>query len=276
MEDPASMEKERSLMSHLTLEAGRDLASKHDASSELDLQTRSLNIGSRLDDRPLPEGCEELLCKPQLYKVVKVDWTGCECVYDGQETESNVDQHHEPQTMSLDARAPKKHETQHTCSTLACQDGHHGANNHDTGICECVASMHKERLEPQTQALGTHVRDSLHKREGKYSKITKGCKTKMKGQCLRNQHPEYHLAAKVCWCVQNGYRKRRDLDECPNFSCPSGWIPKLNGSVCYCGLDGDFPYPQGPASRGPYGAYPSGDEENSPSLIDLEGDADEK
>ncbi|KAL8988874.1 MAG: hypothetical protein Q9177_002123 [Variospora cf. flavescens] len=271
-----SMGGERSLMSRLTLEAGRDLASKHGASSELNLQTRSLNIGSRLDNRPLPEGCVELRCKTHLYKVIKVDWTGCECVYDGQETESNVNQHHEPETMSLDARDPKKHENQDTCSTLACQDGHHGAKNHDTGICECVASMHKERLEPQTQTLDTSVRDSLHKREGKYSKKTKACKIKMKGQCLRNQHPEYHLAAKVCWCVQNGYRKRQELDECPNFSCPSGWIPKLNGSVCYCGLDGDFPYPPGPASRGPYGAYPSGDEENSPSLIDPDGDADEK
>ncbi|KAL8722567.1 MAG: hypothetical protein Q9225_000962 [Loekoesia sp. 1 TL-2023] len=58
--------------------------------------------------------------------------------------------------------------------------------------------------------------------------------------------------------------KRQDPASCENFSCPAGFTPKLNGDVCYCGIDRHSPYPQGPASFGPHGGLPGNYEQDLP------------
>ncbi|KAL8941560.1 MAG: hypothetical protein Q9211_001776 [Gyalolechia sp. 1 TL-2023] len=42
--------------------------------------------------------------------------------------------------------------------------------------------------------------------------------------------------------------KRQDSDGCQNLGCPAGYIPSMDGGVCYCGIDGGFPYPQSPVA----------------------------
>lgn len=52
--------------------------------------------------------------------------------------------------------------------------------------------------------------------------------------------------------------KRQDSEECKNLGCPAGYIPYMGSEGCYCGLDGDFSYPQSPASMGSEGIIRSG------------------
>ncbi|KAL9005761.1 MAG: hypothetical protein Q9188_001473 [Gyalolechia gomerana] len=65
----------------------------------------------------------------------------------------------------------------------------------------------------------------------------------------------------VCECI-NSQKKRQDSGSCGDFSCPAGFAPKLNGQICYCGMDENSPLPQGPASLGPHGGMPGGYEQD--------------
>ncbi|KAL9030017.1 MAG: hypothetical protein Q9196_001817, partial [Gyalolechia fulgens] len=60
-------------------------------------------------------------------------------------------------------------------------------------------------------------------------------------------------------------KKRQDSDGCQNLGCPAGYIPSMDGGVCYCGIDGGFPYPQSPASMGPQGMDAFGADEEDMS-----------
>lgn len=59
--------------------------------------------------------------------------------------------------------------------------------------------------------------------------------------------------------------KRQGSSSCEDFSCPAGFVPKLNGKICDCRINRDSPFPQGPASLGPHGGIPGGYEEDQSS-----------
>ncbi|KAI4157859.1 MAG: hypothetical protein L6R39_000588 [Caloplaca ligustica] len=93
--------------------------------------------------------------------------------------------------------------------------------------------------------------------------------------CSSGQHAII-TSSGACKCIAD-HRKRQDVAGCENFSCPLGFMVKLNGTVCYCGQDGDFPYPQGPASLGPSGGSSTeSPEDSSSNAVNLDGDWDEE
>ncbi|KAL8941904.1 MAG: hypothetical protein Q9216_001977 [Gyalolechia sp. 2 TL-2023] len=63
-----------------------------------------------------------------------------------------------------------------------------------------------------------------------------------------------------CECI-DPLRGRQGFGGCGELSCPAGFSPKLNGEMCYCGIDGDSrPLPQGLADLGSHhGEMPEGD-----------------
>ncbi|KAL9030016.1 MAG: hypothetical protein Q9196_001816 [Gyalolechia fulgens] len=67
-----------------------------------------------------------------------------------------------------------------------------------------------------------------------------------------------------CECIAS-LQKRQGLGSCGDFSCPAGFALKLNGQICYCGVDRDSPLSQGPASFGPHGVLPDGYEQDPSS-----------
>lgn len=107
--------------------------------------------------------------------------------------------------------------------------------------CQCVPNTKDSALSTTSWHHDTGVKRAMQ-RPSDCSHLTHSCGP--------GHHYEYDYHFDLCRCKPN-LQRRQDIEGCPNFSCPSGFIPKLNGSVCYCGQDGNFPYPQGPASLGP-------------------------
>ncbi|KAL9011698.1 MAG: hypothetical protein Q9173_003474 [Seirophora scorigena] len=276
--------------------AGRDLASKQVGSSERDLQYAGQNM-ERLDARvpQAPPDCRKKACGDG-YTGVKSDSLtergGSILVFDHAPAQNvphegksysqitayctahrpcprgmHAEQHMVGNTCWCLPNAHRKRRDLDECPNFSCPNGRIPKLN--GSVCYCGMDGDFPYSQGPASRLDAQVRDSLRKR-GRYSKVTDKCNKRLgKKWCLPGSHPEERTTStgrplNSCWCAGDG-RKRRDLDECPNFSCPSGWIPKLNGSVCYCGMDGDFPYPQGPASWGPHGALPSGNDEASSS-----------
>ncbi|KAL8842082.1 MAG: hypothetical protein Q9170_000686 [Blastenia crenularia] len=149
------------------------------------------------------------------------------------------------------------------CPNAACPPNYEAFYNYHLGGCTCK-EKHKTPSNPcrNTPCPGWSVPEEKH------------------GACVCGAPGKRDMSAPKEPTFPNNDHKLVKRDDtpagCDNFNCPTGFTAKMNGDVCYCGIDQDSPYPQGPASLGPHGGLPGNYEQDAPSSsVDLDGEVDQ-
>ena len=152
------------------------------------------------------------------------------------------------------------------CPTTKCV-GMMFATKDAQGNCHCIPSIQKARdisIPDGTQ--DKHHQSISEERDSGNPQLLGRAGYGADKKCPSHQKHVYVGGQDQCIpkTMKLRYSKRQDLPGCEDFSCPTGFIPKLNGDICYCGTDQQNPYPQGPSSLGPHGGLPGNYEQDAP------------
>ncbi len=169
--------------------------------------------------------------------------------------------------------------TKLNCAYHPCPIDQHAISNGTTN-CMCIPNSNEKRQDsgacekPSSHPVIPEVSDSPKQGTVSQNPLTVGSPTQptvlgshqtekrvlgnpsacRKITCPGNSHGEYLASYGSCQCVKGRKKQQRRSDGCADFSCPSGYTRKLNGSVCYCGSSGGgglVPDARGPATVSP-------------------------